>query len=121
MSRITVPLTRRYEVPGYEPFDKIVLREPVYHEDFMAGLGRPFEFHPTPSGTVVIRHPQVIDKYAQRLVVEPDYKAIINISAIDGGRLEDAINGFFMESKVPTTSPDGSFSAAASDPPTSSG
>ncbi|MCY1664597.1 hypothetical protein [Rhizobium sp. SL86] len=105
MSRITVKLTRRYEAPGYEPFDEIELREPSYVDLFMAGLGRPFEFHSTASGTIVVRHPEVIDQYAQRLVVKPDYRAIMQISAVDAGRLENAINGFLWRGSRKRRSP----------------
>lgn len=78
-------------------FDTITLREPTFSELFIDGLGRPFDFQPTPSGVARITYPEVVDRYAQTLITEPGYECITAISAVDALRLEAAIVDFFRE------------------------
>jgi hypothetical protein len=120
MDTVKIPLSRRYEVPGTEPFDTIELRAPTYAELYMSGVGRPFEYHPVNGGTMVVRSTEVVDRYAQLLITKPGYEYIAGISARDGMRIEAAINGFFLEPMDVVKPPDGSSSDGASQPQTSS-
>lgn len=101
-----IPLSRRYEVPGYEPFDSVSLREPTYAERYIEGLGAPFDWQPDGrGGKVLIVYPGVVAQYLERCVVTPDVKAIIGISVRDAGRLEAALLDFFTDGPTPSASP----------------
>lgn len=102
-----VQLSRRYEVPGWEPFDSVTLREPTYQDIFMDGLGFPRELQPNGhGGLMLITLTSTVDAYAQRLVEKPGYQAIAVLSALDARRVQDAIIGFFSEPATETTSPE---------------
>lgn len=107
MSEKTIPLSRRYEVPGEPPFESIVLREPTYHDIFMSGLGRPVEWQPSKTGDFVrIVYPEVIDAYVVRLLKAPAYGAVAGLEAADALLLAEEICGFFRlkpESRKPAT------------------
>ncbi|MNL82407.1 hypothetical protein D3C87_2097830 [compost metagenome] len=63
----------------------------------MSGLGKPQEMQPGPRGTtMLVSYPDVVDAYAQRLIVDPGYEYISGISALDALALERAICGFFL-------------------------
>ncbi|MBZ7923107.1 hypothetical protein LAC81_15050 [Ensifer adhaerens] len=106
MADKTVPLSKRYEVPGHEPFDKLVLRAPVYQDIFIDGLGEPAERQPNGAGgfMVVVYH-SVVDKYVQRLLRSPDYSCITQLEACDALDLQNEIIGFFSKRVASTTSP----------------
>lgn len=107
MAQTIVKLSRRYEVPGAEPFDSITLREPTYQDVFMDGLGFPREAQPNGhGGMMLITLTSTIDAYAQRLIVKPGYEAIAGLSAVDARRVQDAITDFFLEPATATTSPE---------------
>lgn len=96
-----IKLSRSYEA-GEKTFDTIVLREPTYHDLFMTGHGRPFDFQPTKHGTPVrMEYPHVIDSYVKILIVSPSYEDIGQIGAIDGIRVKDTICNFFRERTEP--------------------
>lgn len=98
MTETIVKLSRRYEVPGVEPFDSVTLREPTYAEMFIDGLGKPEEWQPTGKGTAVhVTYPAVVDAYLQRLIVSPGYEFISTIAARDAVKLERVVCGFFRE------------------------
>lgn len=98
MAETIVKLSRRYEVPGAEPFDSITLREPTYADMFIEALGKPEEWQPTGKGTAIhVTYPAVVDAYLQRLIVAPGYQAITTIAARDSAKLERAVCGFFRE------------------------
>ncbi|OLP56824.1 hypothetical protein BJF92_12190 [Rhizobium rhizosphaerae] len=106
MAAKEVILSRRYEVPGVAPFDRVTLREPTYADRYMSGLGLPQEWQPNGrGGGMVVTYPEVVDAYLQRLIVSPGYEHISGISATDGGRLEAALAGFFLEPTGSTASP----------------
>ncbi len=115
MGEHIVKLSRRYEVPGSEPFDSVVLREPTYADVFMSGLGLPEEWQPNgQGGGMLVTYPSTIDAYLQRLVKvgSPGYENLAIISALDGKKLADKVLGFFHEvaatTSPPTTSSSGS-------------
>lgn len=98
MSQVIVKLSRTY-TGGAESkaFDSITLREPTFADTHMSGLGKPQELQPGPRGTnMLVSYPDVVDAYAQRLIVEPGYEYISGISALDALALERAICGFFL-------------------------
>ncbi|WP_421362952.1 phage tail assembly protein [Agrobacterium rosae] len=103
-----VPLSRKYTVND-KTFDHITLREPTFKETHMAGLGVPQEMQPGPRGsTMLVTYPEVVDAYAQRLVVEPGYEYIADISAVDAMALQQEICGFFLHSPQSATPQTGS-------------
>lgn len=106
MSRSTIKLSRRYEAHG-KSFDEIVFREPTYAEIFIEGLGRPQEWQSDGNGKfLLLTFPDVIDRYVQRLAVEPSSDCLSELSAHDCMRIEKAICGFFLEpAKQPTSPP----------------
>ncbi|CUX23167.1 conserved hypothetical protein [Agrobacterium deltaense Zutra 3/1] len=110
-----VPLSRRYEFPGVEPFDHIKLRVPTFRDTHVAGLGAPQEIQMGPNGlNMLMTYPEVVDGYAQRLVVSPSYDAACSIEAIDAMALQRAICGFFISTKESEKPPTGSPSASVS-------
>ncbi|WP_327211994.1 hypothetical protein U8Q06_20905 [Rhizobium beringeri] len=115
----TVELTRSYEAHG-KTFNVVTLREPTYATTHVEGIGRPYEYQPTKGGVIAVTYPTVVDEYLQRLVVEPGYECIGQISAVDALRLERAVCDFFTEVRLPQTPPTGSSSDTASAPTASS-
>ncbi|WP_312946333.1 hypothetical protein [Agrobacterium sp.] len=112
----TVKLSRTYHA-GVEnkAFDTITLREPTFADTHMSGLGKPQEFQPGPRGTnMLVSYPDVVDAYAQRLIVEPGYEYISRISALDALALERAICSFFLHTEQSGTPPTGSSSNSVS-------
>lgn len=117
MQNVTVKLSRSYENPhaGGTRFDSVVLREPTYSDVYASGLGRPFEFHPTPGGVMIVEtRYQAIGEYIDRLAVEPPAECLSQLSAVDAMRLQRAITDFFREPETSTESPDGSSSLSGS-------
>jgi hypothetical protein len=113
MAPVTIPLSRRYEVPGKVPFDSVMLREPIYDDIYPSGLGPPMEVQPGPQGSrIVVAYPVTIDAYLQRLAQTPDYDALRSLNAVDAQRLERAICGFFIEAAT-STSPQTSSSSSS--------
>lgn len=103
-----VPLSKTYKVND-KSFDHILLREPTFKETHMAGLGVPQEMQPGPRGsTMLVTYPEVVDAYAQRLIVEPGYEYVAEISALDAMTLQRAICGFFLHSPQSETRQTGS-------------
>lgn len=97
MADKTVKLSRRYEVPGEEPFDSVTLREPTYQDIVMDGLGYPQELQPNGhGGSMIVTYHSVVDAYAQRLIKTPKYDAISGLSVEDTRTVEEAICGFFL-------------------------
>jgi len=91
-----ITLTREYDDGFDNKFQQVKLREPTYKDIFMSGLGRPFEWQPGSNGAIYIAFPDVVAKYAERLLVTPDqYPAIGQLGPADSLRLERAIVGFF--------------------------
>ena len=101
----TIKLSRRYEVPGAEPFDSITLREATYNDLFLSGLGKPFDFQVAKGIPVRVAYPEIVDQYVMRLIKTPDYQSIGQIAAIDALKLEAAICDFFREPTGSKTSP----------------
>lgn len=113
MAPVTIPLSRRYEVPGKVPFDSVMLREPIYEDIYPSGLGQPMEVQPGPQGSrIIVAYPVTIDAYLQRLAQSPDYDALRGLNAIDAQRLERAVCGFFIEAAT-STSPQTSSSSSS--------
>ena len=104
----TVPLSRRYEFLGVDPFDHIKLRRPTFKDTHIDGLGAPQEIQMGPNGlNMLMTYPEVVDAYAQRLVVSPGYDAISIIEAVDAMALQRKICGFFISSKESEKPPTG--------------
>lgn len=102
MAEHVVILSRRYEVPGGQPFDSVVLREPTYADVYMSGLGRPEEWQPGRGGSPVrIVFPEVVDAYLRKITVRPGYECLSELAAVDGVKLEREICGFFRERTEP--------------------
>lgn len=98
MAEHVVNLSRRYEVPGSEPFDSVVLREPTYADVYMGGLGRPEEWQPGRGGSPVrIVFPEVVDAYLRKITVRPEYACLSALVANDAVKLEREICGFFRD------------------------
>lgn len=116
MAQKTVKLSQRYEPPGERPFDSITLREPTYQDIIMSGLGFPQELQPNGhGGTMVVTYYPVVDAYAQRLVVSPEYKDLAGLSFADTNDLQDAICGFFRQAALKTSSAPPTNSSSGSD------
>lgn|GEM_PF-2490082 len=97
----TIPLSKRYEVPGEAPFEKVVLREPTYHDIFVSGLGRPVEWQPSKTGEIVrIVYAEIIDAYVSRLIKAPSYGAISGLEAPDALAVAEEVCGFFRLSRT---------------------
>jgi len=92
--RVTVDLSKTYTVHD-KKFSSIVLREPRYAEIFMEGRGKPREWQPSPHGPVLVSYPGVVDSYLQKLIVEPGYDCIGELSTVDALKLEKAVLDFF--------------------------
>lgn len=92
----TVKLSKSYTENGIT-FDSIDLREPTYKEIFRSGLGRPSDWQPTQHGPMLVRYPEVVDAYLERICVAPGYEFIGCLGAIDSLKLEEAVVGFFRE------------------------
>jgi hypothetical protein len=89
-------------------FDTITLREPTFADTHMSGLGKPQELQPGPRGTnMLVSYPDVVDAYAQRLIVSPGYEFVHVIGALDAMALERAICGFFLHTEESGTPPIG--------------
>lgn len=104
MPEIKVELSKEYTAHG-KTFSEIVLREPTYSQIYRDGLGRPRDWQPTPHGPMLVKYPEVVDAYLQRLCVNPGYECIDALNAVDSLRLEEAVAGFFLERKEPPKSP----------------
>lgn len=104
-----IRLSRSYEAHG-KTFDSITLREPTYRETHMDGLGRPYDWQASGDSAMRVVFPAVVDAYLQKIVKEPGYECIGQISAIDAGRLEKAVCDFFREPMPSSTVPIGSSS-----------
>jgi hypothetical protein len=98
MAEVIVKLSRRYEVPGQEPFDSIKMREPTYRDIFMSGLGAPRETHWSANGAVVITHYEIVDQYLAKLLKHPEYTDIAVLDAHDSLEVCNAVCGFFTKS-----------------------
>lgn len=103
MADKTVPLSKSYDVNG-QRFGQIELREPTYHDIFVDGLGYPREVQPVKGGAALMVYPEVVDQYAQRLVIAPGYEFIHELNASDSKKLEGAICGFFTAPMALTAS-----------------
>jgi hypothetical protein len=104
MANKIVKLSRRYETPGGQPFDHLELREPVYQDIFIDGLGVPAEMQPNGhGGSMAVIYHSVVDSYAQRLLVVPTYECISQLSPQDSLKLQDEILGFFSQRAASTT------------------
>lgn len=117
MARVKVKLSRKYSVHD-KVFDEIELREPTYREIFMDGIGKPQEWQHTQHGPMLATYPDIVDAYLQRIIVEPGYDCIGELSATDSVRLEKAVFGFFLELKTLEKSPTGSSSDSDGAPAT---
>lgn len=102
----TIQLSKKYSAHD-KVFDAVVIREPTYADAFMEGLGKPMDVTYTGAGPVMITHPQVIDGYLQRLVVEPGYECISHLSVADSLKLEKAVVDFFLDTKISENSQTG--------------
>ena len=93
-----IKFSRRYETP-LGVFETATIKEPKYSDVFIDQLGAPFEFQMSAIGLPVrVIHPEVIDRYLQRLVVSPEYGALADIAAVDAMKLQEAVLGFFLGS-----------------------
>ncbi|NLS02322.1 hypothetical protein HGP14_02920 [Rhizobium sp. P32RR-XVIII] len=94
MASVVVKLSKSYTAHD-TAFSEIKLREPRYHEIFMEGRGKPREWQPSPHGPVVVTYPAVVDSYLQKIMVEPGYDCISELSTVDSFALEKAVLDFF--------------------------
>lgn len=115
MADKTVELSKSYTING-KSFDRIELREPTYHDIFVDGLGYPREIQPVKGGAALMVYPEVVDQYAQRLVIAPGYEFIHELNASDSKKLEGAICGFFTASMALTASETSSSSGSDGTP-----
>ncbi|MBY5804082.1 phage tail assembly protein [Rhizobium leguminosarum] len=104
MTETIVKLSKSYTAHE-KSFDAVTLREPTYSEIYRDGLGRPSEWQPTQHGPMLVKYPEVVDAYLQRICVNPGYESIGALNAIDSLKLEEAVAGFFLERKEPPKSP----------------
>ncbi|MBY5709712.1 hypothetical protein [Rhizobium leguminosarum] len=103
MAEKIVKLSKSYTAHE-KPFDAVTLREPTYSEIFRDGLGRPSDWQPTQHGPMLVKYPEVVDAYLQRICVSPGYESIGVLNAIDSLKLEEAVTDFFREKKEPPKS-----------------
>ncbi|MBB2841465.1 UNVERIFIED_ORG: hypothetical protein GGE64_005248 [Rhizobium etli] len=103
MAEITVKLSRSYEAHG-KTFHEVVLREPTYSQIYRENLGRPRDWQPTQHGPMLVKYPDVVDAYLQRICISPGYECIDALNAVDSLRLEEAVAGFFLEKSEPQKS-----------------
>lgn len=123
MTEHVVKLSRRYEVPGGQPFDSVVLREPTYVDTYTDGLGFPEEWQPNgQGGGMLITYASTIDAYLRRLVKvgSPGYENLALISSLDGKKLADKVISFFREAAPATSPPTTSSSGSDGTQPASS-
>jgi hypothetical protein len=100
MSSVTTKLSKSYSAHG-KTFNSVTIREPRYSEMYQDGLGRPQELQPGPNGKpIVITYHSTVDAYLQKLIVEPGYDCISELSVLDAMELEITICDFFREQKV---------------------
>ncbi|RFB95226.1 hypothetical protein B5K11_09745 [Rhizobium leguminosarum bv. trifolii] len=104
MAETIVKLSKSYTAHE-KSFDAVTLREPTYSEIFRDGLGRPTDWQPTQHGPMLVKYPEVVDAYLQRICISPGYESIGALNAIDSLKLEEAVIGFFLERKEPPKSP----------------
>jgi hypothetical protein len=104
MTETIVKLSKSYTAHE-KTFDAVTLREPTYTEIFRDGLGRPSDWQPTQHGPMLVKYPEVIDDYLQRICLNPGYESIGALNAVDSLKLEEAVTGFFLERKEPQRSP----------------
>jgi hypothetical protein len=100
-----VDLSESYTAHG-KSFKTVTLRRPVYREIYQDGLGRPQELQPGPNGKpMVLTYAGTVDAYLQKLIIEPGYECIGELSAIDAMKLEVAVCDFFRDRTAPKTPP----------------
>ncbi|MGO7576598.1 phage tail assembly protein [Rhizobium ruizarguesonis] len=104
MSETIVKLSKSYTAHE-KSFDAVTLREPTYSEIYRDGLGRPSDWQPTQHGPMLVKYPEVVDAYLQRICLSPGYESIGALNAIDSLKLEEAVTDFFRERKEPPKSP----------------
>ncbi|MBX5082165.1 phage tail assembly protein [Rhizobium lentis] len=104
MADTIIKLSKSYTAHD-KSFDAVTLREPTYSEIFRDGLGRPSDWQPSQHGPMLVKYPEVVDAYLQRICVSPGYECIGALSAIDSLKLEEAVTSFFLERKEPPKSP----------------
>ncbi|MBY2918865.1 hypothetical protein [Rhizobium leguminosarum] len=104
MTETIVKLSKSYTAHE-KSFDAVTLREPTYSEIYRDGLGRPSDWQPTQHGPMLVKYPEVVDAYLQRICVNPGYESIGALNAIDSLKLEEAVTDFFREKKASLISP----------------
>ncbi|MBY5407166.1 phage tail assembly protein [Rhizobium leguminosarum] len=104
MAETIVNLSKSYTAHE-KSFDAVTLREPTYAEIYRDGLGRPSDWQPTQHGPMLVKYPEVVDAYLQRICVSPGYESIGALNAIDSLKLEEAVTDFFREKKASPISP----------------
>lgn len=97
MTEKIIELSRKYEVPGVEPFDKVRLRAPTYKEIYMNGLGVPREVQLVAGKPVVLTHYDVIDQHLLALCQSPPYDALAHLEALDAMDVAEALIDFFTK------------------------
>ncbi|MBY5763635.1 phage tail assembly protein [Rhizobium leguminosarum] len=104
MTETIVKLSKSYTAHE-KSFDAVTLREPTYAEIYRDGLGRPSDWQPTQHGPMLVKYPEVVDAYLQRICLSPGYESIGVLNAVDSLKLEEAVTDFFREKKEPLKSP----------------
>lgn len=102
MAPVAITLSKSYTAHG-KTFDTVTVREPTYREIYMDALGKPQEWQPSSGGVPVhVTYPSVVDDYLKRLIVEPGYECVGELSAADAMALERAVCGFFHDTTAST-------------------
>ncbi len=97
MAEKIVELSRKYEVPGIEPFDKVRLRAPTYREIFINGIGEPREVHIVAGQPMVVTHYEAIDGHLRNVCLSPSYDALAALEAHDAIEVANAVCDFFTQ------------------------
>lgn len=111
MAQVTIKLSKSYRGDKGAAFDAVVLRKPM-HRDYL-DLGDPVELQPNGSGGMMsVTYETIIEKYLDRLCVQPRHTELEDIDLVDSLLLTKAVTGFFTEalklrSELTSSSSDG--------------
>ncbi|NTF32304.1 hypothetical protein [Rhizobium skierniewicense] len=100
-----IPLSRKYEFPGIEPFDAVTLRSPTYREIFIDGIGEPREVHVVAGQPMVVTHYEAIDRHLMNICKSPSYDALAVLEAVDAIDVANAVCDFFLKREASPTLP----------------
>lgn len=96
MAERIIPLSRRYEFLGVQPFSEVRLRAPTYKEIYMDGIGEPRETHVVAGQPMVVTHYEAIDRHLLNVCLSPSYDALSVLEAHDAIEVAEAVCDFFM-------------------------